>query len=116
MRLMPEKGEAPREVLAGATGFRGGTQTDGLQGVCFILTQCDFHGLRILPGRETAEPTWLGAELWLMEGNSPTTTDLGVGVGEWSWTQYRNQLTHLFPYPCPEMQKWPVVTPGSDML
>lgn len=44
-----------------------------------MLTLYDFHGFRILPGRETAEPTWPRAALWLMGSHSPTTTDLRVG-------------------------------------
>lgn len=56
--LVPEQGEAPSEALVGATGSGVGTGADGLGDVGFILTLCDSHGLRILPGRETAEPTW----------------------------------------------------------
>lgn len=77
--LVPEEGEAPSEALVGATVFGIGTGADGLGDVCFILSLCDFYGLRILPGRETAEPTWPRAVLWLMASNGRTTTDLGVG-------------------------------------
>lgn len=72
-------------------------------------------GLRILPGRETAEPTWPRAVLWLMASNSPTTTDLGVGRLELGSGSGTNSPT-LFLYPSLEMQRQPAVTPCSDML
>lgn len=79
-----------------------------------MLTLYDFHGLRILPGRETAEPTWPRAALWLMgsqpNNNRPEGGETGVGL------RMGNKLTTPFLYPSPEMQRHPEVTPCNDTL
>lgn len=72
-------------------------------GAGFPLTLCDFQGLRILPGRETAEPTWPRAVLWLTAArNSPTTTGLGVGRRELDSGSGTDSPSPFLP-PGPEM-------------